>query len=105
MGEIDDMIDLEQIPDQALGEIVNERKHQDEKWGESNHDDLLWCAILMEEIGEVAKRLVENPSPDELDFDHEIVQVAAVAMAWRECRLRNIGETLPGLIGTSPTGE
>ena len=30
-------------------EITAERQRQDWKWGEQNHDDFVWCAILTEE--------------------------------------------------------
>ena len=65
--------------------VSAERIRQDKKWGEQNHSDLYWLGILMEEVGEVAKALIEN-KPDEAQ--NELVQVAAVAVSWLECKKR-----------------
>lgn len=65
----------------VLNEISKERAEQDTKWGEQNHSDLKWNAILLEEIGEVAKSILENGEVSET----ELIQVAAVAVAWVEC--------------------
>lgn len=87
----------------VLGEVVGERKAQDEKWGEQNHPDgtgdqympharfarsvadvaaregaLTWKDILCEEFYEA---LAEH-DPEKLRT--ELVQVAAVATAWAE---------------------
>ncbi len=68
---------------QILQMITEERIRQDEKWGEQNHGDLYWLGILTEEVGEVAKALIEG------DLDtHEVIQVAAVAVAGVECEKR-----------------
>lgn len=67
-------------------EIARERIRQDEKWGEQNHDDLYWLGILTEEVGEVAREVIENGSAPRTDS--ELIQVAAVAVAWMECRKR-----------------
>jgi NTP pyrophosphatase (non-canonical NTP hydrolase) len=65
--------------------IDQERKRQDEKWGEQNHDDLSWLGILMEEVGEVARNIIQKKP----DLTHEeLVQLAAVAVAWLECVAR-----------------
>ncbi len=60
-----------------------ERLRQDTKWGEQNHGKLYWLGILMEETGELAKRIIED-SPVE-GIREELVQVAAVGLAWLEC--------------------
>ena len=61
--------------------IVAERKRQDTKWGTPNaHYDFVWNAILNEEVGEVAHALLKP----NCDLKNEIVQVAAVAVAWLE---------------------
>ena len=63
--------------------IREERERQIDKWGDQNHKpDLTWLAILSEEVGEVAKGLLEEDSP--LHIREELVQVAAVAAAWIE---------------------
>lgn len=57
--------------------------NQDKKWGEQNHRDSTWLAILSEEVGEAAKAILEGKNLDE-----EVVQIAAVAVAWEESRMR-----------------
>jgi len=61
--------------------ITDERKRQDEKWGGYSHSDFVWNAILSEEIGEVAHEVL---NPGLYSLREEIVQVAAVAVAWLE---------------------
>jgi len=81
--------------ERVFGEIEKERDHQDRKWGEQNHDDLKWLAVLGEEFGEVSKAILESRKSTDFHIDHEIIQVAAVAAAWRECRLRRIDKEPP----------
>lgn len=74
--------------------LVNkERKRQDAKWGEQNHNPATWLAILMEEIGEVSSEVIATEWKPELQkrksLGHEIVQVAAVAKAMYESLERN----------------
>jgi len=61
--------------------IKAERKRQDAKWGEQNHDDLYWLGILMEEVGELAKSIIENDSVNGVE---ELIQSASVCVAWYE---------------------
>ena len=70
----------------VLLELEKERAFQDRKWGEKNHQDLFWNAILGEEVGEVSRSIIENGKVSE----KELVQVAAVAVAWIECCRRNV---------------
>lgn len=90
---------------QALIRVREERERQDEKWGPQNHENLYWLGILMEEVGEVSKLLID-PLPihgeddrtyaeleqewgqREDDIEAEITQVAAVAVAWLESHRR-----------------
>lgn len=69
--------------------ILAERVRQDQKWGEQNHPPIEWLAILTEEVGELAKEVNEHrwrERPDSLaKLRAELVQVAAVAVAWLEC--------------------
>lgn len=58
-----------------------ERYYQDQKWGIQNHEDQKWLTILTEEIGEVAKAILEQ-KPNEVK--EELVQVTAVCVAWLE---------------------
>lgn len=75
----------------VLAEVAQERSRQDALWGEQNHDPQDYFAILAEEVGEVAKEVVEwrFSAPDRrLDrlvlLRAELVQVAAVAVAMVE---------------------
>lgn len=64
----------------VLRAIEAERARQDARFG--SHEwvpDYLWLAILTEEVGEVARDLQERR-----DVRRELVQVAAVAVAWLE---------------------
>ena len=65
-----------------LQDIMEERARQDRKWGEQNHPNLYWLGILVEEVGESAKAIIEDDSEN---IEKELVQVAAVAVAWLEC--------------------
>lgn len=72
----------------ALEDVWDERDRQDEKWGEQNHLDLTWNAILMEEVGEAAQEVLTTAfgaaAKGHGDLREELVQVAAVAIAWIE---------------------
>lgn len=67
-------------------EVFTERMRQEGKWGEQNHGSPLYLTILTEEVGEVAKAILEHRR-DEVRA--ELVQVAAVAVAFVECLDRN----------------
>lgn len=60
-----------------------EREKQDAKWGDLPRrlQDLLWLSILVEEVGEVAQAILKR---DWINLKEEIIQVAAVAIAWLE---------------------
>lgn len=68
-----------------LAEVNAERDRQDAKWGGipgiERLDDHTYAAVLGEEFGEVCKAWLERDS-DELRI--ELIQVAAVALAWAE---------------------
>lgn len=75
-----------------LQDILEERARQDEKWGERDHGDLRWLGILMEEVGELSRCIIEGKiTPRSKQKKHELVQVAAVALAWLECNERRKG--------------
>lgn len=71
----------------VLGEVHDERLRQDVKWGEQNHQPCDYLAILTEEVGEAAKECVEMRFNGKLfgGLRAELVQVAAVAVAFIEC--------------------
>jgi hypothetical protein len=86
---------------QALGDVLNERNRQDEKWGRQRHLLGDWFLIIGEELGEAqeaALHLRFPPPGTETEFDgrldsdlirkadlmklrKELVQVAASALA------------------------
>lgn len=78
--------------DRIFKEIKLERRHQDAKWGDqSSKPDILWNAILGEEAGEVQKAALEAEYPGAhrevdpmIELRRELIQVAAVAVAWIE---------------------
>lgn len=97
----------------VLSDVADERRRQDRKWGEQNHADHphtgpsadawaalvalaeaearaslhrgpTWAAILLEEVGEA----LQEDDPARLRA--ELVQVAAVAVAWIQALDRRI---------------
>jgi NTP pyrophosphatase (non-canonical NTP hydrolase) len=75
--------------EKALTDVLEERKHQEEKWGEQNHNPYTYLAILQEEVGEYAQACLQTQFGGKHGgLDHmreEAVQVAAVALAIVEC--------------------
>jgi len=68
--------------EKLLDLIIEERKRQDEKWGANrNLEDMEWLTILVEEVGESAEAILKGLP----ELKDEIVQIAAVALAWLEC--------------------
>lgn len=59
-------------------DVENERQFQFRKWGEQNHSAERWLAILTEEVGEVAKAILENKDEE---YHRELVQVGATVMS------------------------
>ncbi len=71
----------------AQDDIIAERRRQDAKWGEQNHEFPLWMAILAEELGEMSKEYLDRKDP--VNFRNEVIQSCAVLMAMLECGDRN----------------
>ena len=77
--------------------VDEERKRQDRKWGEQNHDFPRWLEILLEEIGEMSKAHLEQyPNPNKAQassnkfyLGYELIQCAAVLKAMWESGKRN----------------
>lgn len=79
-------------------DVLAERRRQDEKWGQQDHAPGLWALILGEEVGEAHKAMLtamfgKKPkgvsqeqwfSERVAETRRELVQVAAVAVAWIE---------------------
>lgn len=67
--------------------VSQERIRQDERWGEE-HDpgDAVFLGVLMEEVGEVARALIDAwpDRPDMRQVREELIQVAASAVKWAE---------------------
>lgn len=75
--------------DTVFLDISVERDRQDKKWGvDRSHPNEWWLLIMLEEIGEVGKAILENifdypdASPD--DVRREIIETIAVGVAWLE---------------------
>ena len=66
--------------------ILAERKRQDEKWGEQNHDIYKWLAILGEEVGEANKAALDDKKSELIE---ELIQISAVTVAMIESVVRN----------------
>lgn len=70
--------------------ITEERERQTEQWGDQwatgRIEPAIKLAILAEEVGEVAKEVLDAPKtkPETERLRLELVQVAAVATAWLE---------------------
>lgn len=72
---------------QALSNILDERKRQDQKWGEQNLDPFTYLAILMEEVGEFSQCALHDKfgGAEAVKLQEEAIHMAAVAMAIVEC--------------------
>lgn len=72
----------------AVNSVLAERDRQDEKWGEQDHDAFTWMAILSEEVGEAAQEALTErygaSGNGHGNLREEVVQIAAVALAWIE---------------------
>jgi len=76
------------IEEQIYRLIQIERTAQEHKWGIQNHPPLYWLGILMEEVGEVAKAVIEEKRSYN-EVKEELVQVAAVSVAFIDSINRN----------------
>lgn len=82
---------------EIIEKIIQERRLQDEKWGVQNHSPIEWCAILMEEVGEMAKEAHEYhfrgkyyKDTGQLErYEKELYQCAAVCLSMLESLERN----------------
>lgn len=78
--------------EEIIQRIREERKHQDEKWGEQNHHPYKWLAVIGEEKGEADKAALEadwRQDQNYDDYEKELIELAACAIAAIECRERN----------------
>ena len=76
------------VQNDILHKIRNERVRQDIKWGYPRPDlsNAEWLTILTEEVGEVAKEVLEVrfESHTTKALTEEIIQIVAVGVAWLE---------------------
>lgn len=88
----------------SINSVLEERMLQDETWGiQQDHTSEWWLAILMEEVGELAKELNQQQQHSTKEREEcireELVQVAATALNWLECVDRQRIEYKEILIG------
>ena len=79
--------------DAALQLLKDERKRQDEKWGTQQGEEIDiadWQLILDEEVGELAKAVLEwkHHGGDWDEIKKELIQSGAVCVKWLEHLLR-----------------
>lgn len=74
----------------VLAMVEAERVKQDKKWGEQNHENVWWAAILGEEVGELAQAILHDRFGGKArgTTKAELIQVAAVAVSWLEAMER-----------------
>lgn len=66
----------------VIDDVLAECERQDAKWGSNvSHSHERWLAIFIEEVGEVAKEILE--SNQELLYQ-ELIQTVAVGLHWLE---------------------
>ena len=66
----------------VLEHVLAERERQDLKWGDQiKNSDELWTVIAVEEFGEVSREVYEKDLPKTY---MEVIQLAAVCVAWAE---------------------
>lgn len=70
-------------------EITLERTRQFTKWGDQNRTKYEWLAILTEEVGEVAKAILEC---DHENYQEELIQVAATVVTTLEDIRKQYGQ-------------
>jgi len=74
------------LTQRALELVEAERLRQNRKWGDqSGKTDPVWLAVLVEECGEAAEAVLDV---DEVVLFGEVVQCAAVAIAWLEAMIK-----------------
>jgi NTP pyrophosphatase (non-canonical NTP hydrolase) len=70
------------IQSEVIADILEERKRQDAKWGTQKHLPETWIPIIMEEIGEGCKEILEGNRENAIK---EFTQTAAVIVNMLEC--------------------
>jgi NTP pyrophosphatase (non-canonical NTP hydrolase) len=75
----EDYSDLTDIVSKLGLEVELERIAQLHKWGPQDHSHDKWFTILGEEVGEIARAILEQ---DDKNLRDELIQSAAVIFAW-----------------------
>ncbi|WP_179950451.1 nucleoside triphosphate pyrophosphohydrolase family protein [Spirosoma aerolatum] len=75
--------------EQVIELVVAERERQIAKWGKQNLKLFFWILILQEELGEVAKAIIDEEPKENLL--NEAVQVTAVAVQMCEWASELVG--------------
>jgi len=76
------MSEIEVARAMVLENVLAERERQDSIWGDQrDNTDNMWALIALEELGEVAKDVNDIKLGSAYT---EIIQVAAVMVAWAE---------------------
>ena len=83
-AEIDNSLHIPtDVQDRVWNDVLGERKRQDDMFGDQTYNNNeLWNVIGVEEVGEVAKAIYDKDETSHLYS--EIIQVAAVYVAWAE---------------------
>jgi NTP pyrophosphatase (non-canonical NTP hydrolase) len=76
-----------EVQQHAVEDVLAERRRQEEKWGEQNHDPFTYLTILVEEVGELAQAALHAKFGGHAatKLREEAIHVAAVALAIVEC--------------------
>jgi hypothetical protein len=76
----------------AVEDVLNERRRQDDQWGEQNHHPAYWLAILGKQVGQFGSAILNREwaainarGRAQNEMRDEAVQIAAVAFAIIEC--------------------
>lgn len=86
------------ISHRVLTSILTERTYQEQKWIEQNHPDEWYLPIMLEELGETAKAMLEQHFiyPEAVGCEwrirKELVETVAVGIAWLEAMERRDNE-------------
>lgn len=83
---------------QVLSEVEEERQRQYDKHGDPLLAAEYWLGVLMEELGEVAKAVLERREQGEHNYRDELLSVSATAAAAIQCydRVGMKGPYVPG---------
>lgn len=77
----------------AIWDVVQERRRQEQKWGEQNHDPIIWTAVLTEEVGEFSESALHHRFGGKHGsyqrLREEATHCAAVGLSILECLERN----------------